>query len=112
MAAKKKGGTAVKTAAGLAPLALALLLQRSVLPGGTGDRVDGVADAAVCEEEIEGVRACHMEYPTGCSKAAKYDAYLNLLKNQLPPSGARSIRTLSKADFADLDKNTPKELTK
>jgi hypothetical protein len=112
MPAKKKGATAVRTAAGLAPLALALLLNRSVLPGGTEERLAGVAEPAACEDDIEGVRGCHMEYPTGCSKAARYDAYLNLLKNQLPAAGERPIRALSRADFAELDKNTPVELTK
>lgn len=110
----RSGSTTVKAAAGFAPLALALLLSRSVLPGTAADEppAEGSAEPAVCADDIEGVRGCHTDYPTGCSKAGKYDGYLNLLKNQLPQPTARPIRTLAKADFADLDRKTPKDLAR
>jgi hypothetical protein len=101
-----------RTAAPFAPLALALLVQNAYLPGGGSGPEERGADAAVCEDDIEGFRGCHSEYPTGCSKAGRYDAYLNLLKNQLVPPTTAPVKFLSRSDFADLSKNTPTELTR
>ena len=110
----KKSGGAVRKVAPFAPLALALLLQRAVLPGGGGgaNHEEHGTEAAVCGDDIEGFRGCHSDYPTGCSKAAKYDAYLNLLKNQLVPAKTAPVGFLNKAGFASLDRNTPKDLTR
>jgi len=111
--ATKSGRTAIRSAAGLVPLALALLLQRAVLPEKGGDETPlNSADAAVCADDIEGVQGCHDIYPTGCSPTGKYDPYLNLLKNQLPQPTVPAIRTLTQADYADLDANLPKDLKK
>jgi hypothetical protein len=107
----RSGGATVKAAAGLAPLAMALLLQHAVLPSTGGPPPEGSPDPVVCPAEIEGVQGCHDEYPSGCSPTAKYDGFLNLLKNQLPQPTAKPVRTLGQADFADLDKKTPKDLT-
>jgi hypothetical protein len=112
MPAKPIGRTGLRTAAGLAPLALALLLQRSVLPEKGGPPPIGNADPVVCAEDIEGVQGCHDVYPTGCSPSGRYDAYLNLLKNQLPQPTAAPVRTLTQADYAKLDAGTPKDLSK
>ncbi len=108
-------GTISRRVAPFAPLALALLLQRAVIPGGSGGsggEVEHGEEAAVCSDDIEGFRGCHSEFPTGCSKAGKYDAYLNLLKNQLVPPKSDPEGMLAKKDFARLDHSTPKELTR
>ena len=107
-------GTVSRRVAPFAPLALALLLQRAVIPGGggSGEEVEHGEEAAVCADDIEGFRGCHSEYPTGCTKAGKYDAYLNLFKNQLIPPKTAPVGFLAKSDFANLDRNTPKDLTR
>jgi hypothetical protein len=101
-----------RTAAPFAPLALALLMQNAVLPGGESGPEERGAEAAVCGDDLEGFRGCHSEYPTGCTKAGRYDAYLNLMKNQLVPPTTPPVKFLSVSDFAELDKHTPTELTR
>src|SRR3954451_11008426 len=72
-----------------APLVIAMLAQTALIGTGTGTHPGtetaehGPDTPAVCEEEIPTYQECHSEYPNGCSKAAGYDAYVNLLKNQL-----------------------------
>lgn len=112
MPISSNGRTAIRGAVGLAPLGLALLMSRAVLPNPGGPPALGSPDAAVCSDDIEGVRGCHDEYPTGCSRSGKYDGFLNLLKNQLPQPTAAPVKMLTEADFANLDKNTPKELSR
>jgi hypothetical protein len=104
--------TAARTAAGLAPLALAVLLQRSVLPGSGSPQPGDSTDAAVCSAEINDETECHTQFPTGCSPSARYDGYLNALKNQLPPRSQQPLRTLGQKDFDKLDRAIPKDLSK
>jgi hypothetical protein len=112
---KTKGGKLATTLAPFAPLALALLMQNAVFPGAGGKgsaAAEHGEEAAVCEDDIEGVRGCHSDYPTGCTKAARYDAYLNLLKNQLVPPTKAPLKFLGQSDFASLDSHTPSDLTR
>lgn len=114
MATKKPSptGTAARTAAGLVPLALALTFQQSVLPGGPSLPSSAGEQPAVCGDDIGDFHACHSEYPTGCTKAGKYDAALNLLKNRLVPPSTPAVRFLSQSDIADLESRLPKNLAK
>lgn len=115
MPTTKPKSTTKKTAAALAPfapLALALLMQNAVIPGHSAEAEANGTDAAVCGDDLEGVRGCHSEYPTGCSKAAKYDAYLNLIKNQLVPPTTAPVKFLTRDDLVEIGAKTPAALTK
>src|SRR5690349_13828239 len=115
MAQHNARGNATRTLAPFAPLGLALLLQTAILPGGGGGGPNGEPrgeEAAVCEDNIEGFRGCHNDYPTGCTKAGQYDAALNLFKNQLIPPATAPVGTLGQNDFLNLEKNTPSDLTR
>jgi hypothetical protein len=110
--ASKSGPTFARTVAPFAPLALALLMTNAVAPGSKAESGDpgtaGTVAAAKCEDVLN-FQDCHSRYPTGCSPSGSYDAYLNLLKNQLaenPPA----VQTLSPADYARLDAGVPKDL--
>jgi hypothetical protein len=100
----------------LAPIALALAM--NAVPSnraGTGsdlaeqDVPDNIT-AVKCEENIADFQACHANYPTGCSKAAGYDAYLNYLKNLTPTAATDGINFLNQASFDNLNTNTPGDL--
>jgi hypothetical protein len=115
---KTSGGhTIARHVAPFAPLALAVLMSRAVLPGGRANlkEMDSPNDveAATCDEVLD-FQDCHSRYPTGCSKSAGYDPYLNLLKNQLidPSSISGVVHFLNEKDFADRDEKMPKELSK
>lgn len=101
-----------------APLALALLMSRAVLPPREGkleETETPTAAAAVKCDDVVDFLDCHGRYPTGCSKSGGYDPYLNLLKNQLvpPPSVLTGLEFLtSLKDYKNLDRGTPKELGK
>jgi hypothetical protein len=99
----RTGSTTARTAAGLAPLALAVLLQRAVLPGGTSSPAADSTDAAVCTEDVGDEQECHTQFPTGCSPSARYDGFLNILKNQVPPATEKSVRTLGGNDISTLN---------
>jgi hypothetical protein len=109
-----KAGPAALGAAGLAPLAIALLVGNATIPS-KGSKVvstDPVA-AAQCEEGIENFHECHASYPSGCSPTGKYDGYLNYLKNQNPPRDSKpALVFTSLNDYHDLESRTPKELGK
>jgi len=100
-----------------APLALALLMNAvpASSPGAKTstlvhqDIPDSVT-AVQCEDNIADFQACHDNYPTGCSKAAGYDAYLNSLKNLTPSPPAGGINYLSQSDFDSLNTGTPATL--
>jgi hypothetical protein len=100
-----------------APLALALLMNAvpSSSPVGASstlahqDVPDNVT-AVQCEDNIADFQACHDNYPTGCSKAAGYDAYLNSLKNLTPSAPSGGIAVLGQADFDNLNAGTPATL--
>ena len=108
---QSRRGTATGTPS--APPGLAFLLQNSVLPAGAGPytKPQG-AEGAVCDDDIEGSRGCHTEYPAGCTKAGRYDAYLNLLKNQLVPPSTAPVKFLGQSDFANLESMTPRDLAR
>src|SRR5215471_5250184 len=107
---KKKGkaGPAALGAAGVAPLALALLVGNAVIPSGSEKVVSNDPTAAAkCEEGLENAAECHAGYPTGCSPTGKYDGYLNYLKNQHPPRDSKPVRVFaSAADYKNLDSQT------
>lgn len=109
-----KAGPAALGAAGLAPLAIALLIGNATIPS-TGSKVvptDPVA-AAQCEEGIENFHECHASYPSGCSPTGKYDGYLNYLKNQHPPRDSKpALVFTSLNDYHDLESRTPTDLGK
>jgi hypothetical protein len=92
-----------------APLALALLAQGAVLGGGTAVRG---TDAVACGDDIATYQDCHSDYPSGCSKAAGYDAVLNLMKNQLIPPATAALRDLGAGDYAKLEQELPSGLAK
>jgi len=99
-----------------APLALALAM--SQMPAshasGGGDLAEvdipDTVTAVQCEDNIADFQACHENYPTGCSKAGRYDAYLNLLKNGTPSAPTGGITFFEQADFDNLNTNTPQGL--
>ncbi len=101
-----------------APIALALLMSRAVIgpPGGApaGPSAPGAPVAVACEE-VQDFEDCHSRYPAGCTQGSgkpNYDAYLNLLKNQLiPPASASPVKfLLAKADYDQLNSKVPAQL--
>jgi hypothetical protein len=109
------GSAVTRRIAPFAPLAIALLMSRAVLSPPAGKTSEKAAPtavtAAVCDDVL-GFQDCHTRFPTGCSASGGYDAYLNLLKNQLipPPRDVAGIQFLTRKDFQRLDSATPKEL--
>jgi len=114
-----KKNSAAGHVAAFAPLAIALLMNRSLLPGASESTLKDLenateADAVKCEEVID-FQDCHSRYPTGCSKSGGYDPYLNLLKNQLiaPSDAAHAVKYLGSLDDATaLDAKIPAEVSK
>lgn len=102
-----------------APLALALAMNvvpaSSPAAGGPAlaqaDIPDNVT-AVQCEDNIADSQACHANYPTGCSKAAGYDPYLNYLKNETPSAPTAGISFLAQSAFDNLNTGTPDGLGK
>lgn len=92
------------------PLAIALVAQGALLGSGTGSQPDDTA--AVCGDDVATYQECHSDYPTGCSAAGKYDAYLNLLKNQLVSPASAPQRYLAGSDYAAMEQALPSDLTK
>jgi hypothetical protein len=116
---KSKSGTSlIRTVGPAIPLAIALL-GSAVLPGGktTGPTAhigpSAKVEAVKCDEGVEDFRACHSEYPTGCSSTGKYDPYLNLMKNQTqwPTMQPKQVFT-SLQDVLDLEGKIPADLGK
>jgi hypothetical protein len=106
----RKRGVMARRVMPFAPLALGLLAQTTATPQATKP-----ADfmAAVCGANISSYEECHDEYPTGCSKAAKYDGYLNELKNLALSPAKPPVRWLSQLkDFTDLDQKLPHTLAR
>lgn len=104
---RSKPGMVSRRIAPLAPLAISLLTQATLpTPSGTDT-------AQVCGDEIPTYLECHNQYPTGCSKAAKYDGYLNYLKNLLvlPTKAPERFLTATK-DFDTLEQGLPHDLTR
>ena len=111
--ATTKPGAVSRRVAPFAPLAIALLAQTAVLklPPGTVAAEHPPDEAAVCGDEIPTSQECHSEYPTGCSQAAKYDPYLNLLKNQLVSPLKKPARTFTGDTYAALEERLPPALS-
>jgi hypothetical protein len=101
------------------PLAIALL-GGALLPGGkpaitTGpSTTPGAVVAVKCEEGIEDFRACHSEYPTGCTiSGSAYDPWLNLMKNQTQWSTLQPAKVItSLQEVLDLEGKIPSGLGK
>ncbi len=113
----KKGPKLGPIIAGLGPAALALLLKllgMATIPAPAGVPPLKVAgfEAAICES-VTNMDACHSRYPTGCSKAGRYDPYLNILKNQViaPPTPSQTVKFLDLNKFQKLDEDIPDGLS-
>jgi hypothetical protein len=65
---------------------------------------------AVACDQIQSSADCHKRFPDGCTAAAGYDAYLNFLKNQLPPQNLASVATLDSAAIMKLEQSLPPSL--
>lgn len=108
--------TFARYVAPFAPLALALAM--NAVPSSTAGAGSGLAEqdipdnvtAVKCEENIADFQACHANYPTGCSKAGGYDAYLNYLKNLTPSPATGGVKFLNQASFDNLNTKTPSDL--
>jgi hypothetical protein len=114
----KSGRTFARHVAPFAPLALALGM--NAVPSNNAATsaaspsavMNGVnVQAEQCEDNIADAQQCHQDYPTGCSAAGKYDAYLNYLKNLLPGKDM-GVNYLDQAAFDNLNSNTPADLGK
>src|SRR5256885_14000450 len=80
----KTAHTFSRHVAPFAPLVLALLLSRAVLPSGEEPpETTGAVAAAKCDDEVDNFQACHERFPTGCTQAGKYDPDVKLLNNPL-----------------------------
>src|SRR5256885_13656287 len=80
----KTAHTFSRHVAPFAPLVLALLLSRAVLPSGEEPpETTGAVAAAKCDDEVDNFQACHERFPTGCTQAGKYEADVKLPKNSL-----------------------------
>jgi len=114
----KTGRTFARHVAPFAPLALALGMN-AVPSNNTATPAESPSavvngenvQAVQCEENITDSQACHQDYPTGCSAAGKYDAYLNYLKNLLPGTDM-GVNYLDQTAFDNLNSNTPADLGK
>ncbi|HYL09257.1 MAG TPA: hypothetical protein VEU31_00845 [Candidatus Acidoferrales bacterium] len=101
-----------------APVAIAALMSSALLgpkAGAPGAVVPPGGPVPVACEEVQDFEDCHSRYPAGCTQGSgkpNYDAYLNVLKNQLiPPASVNPVKFLtSKADYAQLDKAIPAQL--
>src|SRR5260370_8303432 len=101
-----------------APVAIAALMSGALLGptgGAPGAAVPPGGPAPVACEEVQDFEDCHSRYPAGCTQGAgkpNYDAYLNVLKNQLiAPVSVNPVKFLtSKADYEQLHKPPPPQL--
>jgi hypothetical protein len=114
----KSGRTFARHVAPFAPLALALGMNAVPSnntappenpPGLVEQDIPDNISAVKCDENIADSQECHANYPTGCSKAAGYDAYLNSLKN-LTPMPTTGVNFLDQSAFDNLNSSTPSEL--
>jgi len=110
-----------RTVAGIGsaiPLAIALLHSAVVPSNGKGANTSDeaptvVVEPVVCGEGIEDYVACHSEYPTGCNVNGKYDAYLNLFKNQVQWTSSQPQKWFTTLDdFIQLENSIPPGLGK
>jgi len=87
--------------------------------GSVETTVEGLAKAVTCGTgdalaPARNIEECHANYPNGCSgsASARYDAYLNSLKNKTPLATSKPSRFLSLTDFIALDHATPNTTTR
>jgi len=110
------GRTFARHVAPFAPLALALAMNAVPPRAAKPANVPASEDTVVAEkcDEIVDFQDCHSRFPTGCSPAAGYDAYLNLLKNEVDPPAPLSspVKFLAQADYTGLDADIPSGLTR
>jgi hypothetical protein len=91
----------------------ALLPSTSGGPPGVAAEATDVLTPVQCDE-VTDFEDCHSRFPAGCG-AHKYDAYTNILKNQLtpPPPQTQDIALFTKlSDFDTLNDATPAGLSK
>lgn len=114
VAPRKKPGVVARRVMPYVPVALGLLAQvNPTAPPSTPTTVAADFKAAVCAEDISGYEECHNEYPTGCSKAAGYDPYLNEFKNYvIQPALAPVSWFHSLAEVTKLDQQLPTTLAR
>jgi hypothetical protein len=112
------GGSLFRTVGPFVPLAIALLVGGGGLPGIRSNAPSALAaanttDPAQCDD-VASVTDCHTRFPTGCSAAARYDAFVNFLKDKLnPPAPDSTFRFYTNLpDFQTLDAAVPDGLTK
>ena len=92
----------------------ALLISSSgASPAGTApDKAHQLAQAAsqISPDKCNSVHTmedCHGLFPSGCTAAGHYDAYLSFLKNQRPSPLAHSTGLLTADDFDNKEANIP-----
>lgn len=109
------GRTFTRHVAPFAPLALALAMNAvpaSQTASSAGEPSAGIV-AAKCSD-VTDFQDCHSRYPTGCSAAGGYDAYLNYWKNQLiaPTASSNPVKYFTQLqDYQSLDAKIPAGLT-
>jgi hypothetical protein len=109
------GRTFTRYVAPFAPLALALAMSTtppSPAAPSTTEAPSGIV-AAKCDE-VSDFQDCHSQFPTGCSAAGQYDAYLNFWKNKLiaPATSSNPVKYFTQLkDYQSLDANIPAGLT-
>jgi len=71
----------------------------------------GKAQPESCAQ-VDDSQQCHTNYAAGCSDSDRpnYDAYLNLVKNQLPDPALPPVKVLDESDVAALDAALPTPL--
>ena len=108
--------TFTRHVAPFAPLALALAMSAAPAsqPASSASEPSAGIAPATCQDVTDS-QDCHSRYPTGCSAAGGYDAYLNYWKNQLipPASSSTPVKYFTQLqDYQKLDASIPSGLTR
>jgi Ankyrin repeat len=69
------------------------------------------SEAAICAD-VSDFRECHQRYPTGCGITGRYDAYLNLLKNELLSPDLPVTSYMTAQEFSALDLRIPQDVNR
>jgi len=95
-----------------APVAIAALMSSALLGptgGAPGAKVPPGGPVPVACEEVQDFEDCHSRYPAGCTQGSgkpNYDAYLNVLKNQLTaPASANPCSIVWRISGSSTDPN-------
>ena len=75
--------------------------------GNVENTVTGLVAAVQCDQSVKDAKSCHTLYPAGCSASGRYDAFLNTMKNKLPPANAGAVRTVHIHDLVVLERRLP-----